>query len=135
MAYAATKTYNGASAAGTVRDGEYIEVLITETEGAAASETTITLPPGIYDLVRYDLARTSGTAATFDPIFGGATGASGINRLARIVSTPTAYPLSTQGSAIMRTTQAGLIYYLSQPNAGSDNSVSVRATFKRLGSL
>lgn len=134
MAYAAAILYNDAATAKPLKDGRYVEVMISETEGAAASEATLTLPPGFYDLVRLDLVKSAGDATAFSPTVGGATGVSGIDLLAQPASA-TASPIRTTGHAYLRTTRAGNLYYQSVPNAGSNNTVAVRLVFVRLGPL
>jgi hypothetical protein len=129
MAYAAVVTYTP-----RVLDGRrHLLVEVAETEGAAASEYTLALgeylPAGVWTLERFKLVETSGTAATYAPVWGEATN-------------PTSGTMAYLGGLVAAGSQdstnsgvgwvgAGLkLYCRSVPNAGADNVITSRFYFR-----
>ena len=137
MAYAATITFdppihNGAA----VVRGRTFFVQIAETEGAAASEAQIDFGAKavLLRLLRADLTETSGTATTYHPRIGPVTAPTGYNGGVLIKASATAPPISEQGSigSVMRTSDVGVLFYRSTPDAGSDNITTVKLWFEVL---
>ena len=122
MAYAATITF--------ARAGRHLRITIAETEGAAGSEATISAltgyPPDILRVGQIrgvKCIRTSGAAATVDPILGTATNPSGAN----VVWTDDNPRASVDqqwapiGPAFLSPTNT--LYHRTRVNAGADNVV------------
>jgi hypothetical protein len=136
MAYAGAVTTFPALVAGvTPKRGQIFQVTISETEGAAASEATIDLGDRcIVRVLRADLSRSAGTAATFDPRIGPTTNPSGYAGGILWLAAAAAYPIAREGgigSAVV-TASDGKLYHRSVPNAGSDNTVTVTYVFEVL---
>lgn len=130
MAYAATITYLPTILSG-VRLGRDRQVLITiaETEGASTSEATINLGRQYtVHVERVDLTKSAGTAATFNPRLGPATAPTGHNGGILVLAAAAASPISQGGGvgSVVTTDADGKLYWRSTPDAGADNTVTVK---------
>lgn len=121
MAYIPTRTYRRGAHAGR----RYVMITLTETEGAAASETTFDVGFREWRIGRVKLVKTAGTAATFAPVFGTATN-------------PTAGTAAYIGGLVAAASQdsdntglgwtgrgTGTMYWRSVPNLGADNATAI----------
>ncbi len=116
MAYAGAVT--------VTRQGVEIVVKIAETEGAAASEAVIPLGVSKGRILRQMVAKTSGSAATYDPILGIASNPSG-NDVVVENDTAAATIDNSWTSGVPFEAPTGILYHRSVPNTGSDNTTAV----------
>jgi hypothetical protein len=129
MAYAATIT----SQRRLINGRWHVLVEVSEVECAAASEYELDLaellPQGLWKLERFKLVETSGTAATYAPVWGEATNPT---------SGTIAYlgGIAAAGSHDSTNTGAGWVGYgsalfcRSVPNAAADNVLTSRFYFR-----
>jgi hypothetical protein len=136
MAYAGAVTTFPALVAGvTPKRGQIFQVSIAETEGAASSEATIDLGERcIVRVLRADLTKTAGTAATFNPRIGPTTAPTGYSGGFLWLNAAAASPISNEGAigSVCVTDSAGKLYHRSTPDAGADNTVTVTYVFEVL---
>jgi hypothetical protein len=120
MAYASTITITSGSKGA-------IEVLIVETDVAAASEATIELNLQYGRLHRQVCALTSGAGSTVDPVAGIAT--------APALATATSITVNGTAASAVDNIQAGGVpfrltdgnmYHRSVPDSGTDNAITTR---------
>ena len=127
MAYAAAITYTTKVIAGR----RCLLVEVAETELAAASEYELAmgrLPSGMWKLVRYTLVETSGTAATYAPIFGAATNPTAATS-AYVGTLAAAGSQDSTNSGVGWVGSGSSLFVRSVPNAGADNVVTTRLYF------
>lgn len=135
MAYAGSVSFSPALGLSGPIGGRRYLVTISETEGAATSEAQINwLRKVNLRLLRADLTETSGTATTYHPRIGPATAPDGFNGGVLVKAAATAPPISVEGAlgSVLTTSDAGLLYWRSTPDAGADNVVTVKLWFEVL---
>lgn len=115
MAYAAVVT--------VTRRGSEILVEIAETDCEATSEATVTLAVNKFKIHRQMCELDSGTGTTIDPIIGNAANPSGIAVLLSNDTAAEAVDNSLTGG-ICCFDADGVLYHRSQPDAGTDNTVT-----------
>lgn len=129
MAYTATITYSPSLIAGR----RHVLVTVAETEGAAAEEYTIDLSnyirSGKWKIERFQLVETSGTAATYAPVFGTATNpTSGTIAYVGGIGAAASHDSTNSGAGWVGI--GAKVYARSVPNAGADNVVTTRFYFR-----
>lgn len=128
MAYAAVQTFETAHIAGR----RILIVEVAETELAAASEFSIDLsehlPTGLWKLVRYKAVETSGTAATYAPVWGEATNPTAAT-IAYLGGIAAAGSHDSTNSGAGWVGKGDTLYCRSVPNAGADNVLTSRFYF------
>ncbi len=119
MAYSASETRTGTHHRG-------VSVKLAETDGAPASEATISNLPlkGRVRIVR--LEKSSGDAATFDPVVATSAGGTGNAIVAGDCGPAAAFNLI--GFYPYETTD-GTLYYRSRPDTGINNATNVELAF------
>lgn len=136
MAYAASVSFfPGIHSGAALAQGRVFQVTIAETEGAAASEATIDFAKQRnLRVLRVDLTQSAGSAGTFNPRIGPATDPSGYNGGVLVLAAAAASPISEEGGvgSVVTTASDGKLYHRSVPNAGSDNTVTVKYWFEVL---
>lgn len=103
-----------------------VAVEFTETDGAAASESSFRLPFKAGRIQRVSVEKTSGAAASYTPVTGTATGVAGddVVHTCGSAATPNETPNSGAGKPFY--TASGVLYHRSAPDAGSNNVSVVR---------
>lgn len=127
MAYTATTTVEHL----TGSDGERVfRVIISETECAATSETSFTLPVAghlrpvrIAQMYRVQAVKASGSATTLQPRLGSAAAATGV-QIQYLATAGASVDDQPAAPVIIYGTSAGVFYHRSQPDTGSDNSIT-----------
>ena len=115
MAYAAVVT--------VPRRGSEILVEIAETDCEATSEATVTLAVNKFKIHRQMCELDSGTGTTIDPIIGNATNPSGAALLLSNGTAAQSVDNSLTGGICCYDAD-GVLYHRSQPDAGTDNTVT-----------
>lgn len=127
MAYTATNTVEHL----TGEDGERVfRVTISETECAAASETSFVLPVAghlrpvkIAQMYRVQCVKASGSATTVQPRLGSAAAATGV-QIQFLATAGASVDEQPAAPTIIYGTSTGTFYHRSQPDTGSDNSIT-----------
>jgi len=125
MAYAATRTYSESVIAGR----RHLLITISETELAAASETTLALgyfPSGKWKIARIKDLLVSGSGATIAPVFGTATDPTSGTVAYVGTSGVAAASHDTTNSGAGFVGDGATLYWRSVPNAGADNVASTK---------
>ncbi len=120
MAYAATITVE--------RQPLYIVVTISETEATSTSEATLEIMPKWGALVRQAAEKTAGSCSTIDPLLGTASDPSGTD-LVYANGTAAADLDNLPAQPVPYFSSDGTLYHRSQPNSGSDNSITTKYYF------
>ena len=133
MAYSAAITYLHSrlgvlSSITSLASGDVIQITITETECAAASEATPTLGRQcLFYTLRYEVVQASGTGTTINPRFGPATNPDGMGGVLMLSGGAAAPPKSVDtGGARVTTDTSGRLFHRTVPNAGADNTYTVK---------
>ncbi len=125
MAYSATVSYQPSLMGGR----RFLLVTISETEGAATSETSADigryLLSGHWKIVRVKQVLTAGSAATVAPVFGTATNPTS-GTLAYVGGLGAAASQDSTNSGAGWVGAGQTLYHRSVPNAGADNSISTQ---------
>lgn len=112
-------------------DGERVfRVIIVETECGPTSETSFTLPVAghlrpvrIAQMYRVQCQKSSGSAATVQPRLGSAAAATGV-QIQYLATAGASVDDQPAAPAIIYGTSTGAFYHRSQPDTGSDNSIT-----------
>ena len=122
MAYAQTTPTITARLVG---DELHYVVEYTETEVAAASEASVSGIPTHGRIVSYQATLTSGTGTTIAPEGGASSGWTDSTQ-DEVMSGPTAAAHIHETQVIPYYASAGVLYFRSTPDAGTDNAVGTR---------
>ena len=129
MAYAGTVTFFPPTVDGVavVRGREFL-IIIAETECAATSEATINFSRQVtLEVNRYEVVQASGTGTTINPRFGPATNPDGMGGVLMLSGGAAAPPKSVDtGGARVTTDTSGRLFHRTVPNAGADNTYTVK---------
>ncbi len=106
------------------RQGSEVTVNIAETEGAAASEAGMEIGFTKGRILRQMVAKTSGSATTYDPILGISSNPSG-NDVVVENDTAAAVIDNSWVGGVPFNTPTGILYHQSTPDTGSDNVTGV----------
>lgn len=127
MAYSSTVTVEPTGTKYEPHPGDLIVVEITETEASSSSEAEISLPCSYLKgyLRRQTCVLTAGSGSSVDPILGTATNPSGASVVVEN-SDAAATVDNVPAQPVPFRITGGTLYHRSNPDSGSDNSITTR---------